>query len=78
MGFLGHPKPMNDFSVVVTSYVYKRMQESLDCAEDWLGLIEGSIDKLMEEAIAEAFRVDGKLIRKGGQAIRKDPQGLVG
>lgn len=76
--FLGHPKPMNDFSVTVTSYVCKGIRESIDSAEDWLGTVEGSIDKLMEEAITEAFRADGKLVRSGGQAIRKDLQGLVG
>jgi len=76
--YLGYTKAMNDFSMFVTSYVSKRIQESMDSAEDWLGAIEGSVDKLMEEAITEAFRVDGKLIRQGGQAIRNDLQGSVG
>jgi len=44
----------------------------MDIEEDWFGAIEGSIDKLVEDAIAEEFRLDGRLIRQGGQAIWKD------
>jgi len=62
------------FALKVSRYLSERIQGCMDSQEDWLSAVEGSIGRLMEDAIAEAFRLDGTLLREGGQAYRRDVQ----
>ena len=65
---------IDKFALKVSRYLSEQIQRYMDSQEDWLSAIEGSVEKLMEDALAEAFRLDGTLLREGGQASPRDVQ----
>jgi len=63
------------FALEVSRYLYRHIKGCKGSQEDRLTSIEFSIEKLMEDAITEAFfRLDGTLVREGGQAYLRGIQ----